>query len=142
MSEWTHVAGHIRVDALVFDESLIDDYRKVLESTIGKPVSYEELDTEKAENSRVPKGSEGSLCIKYNHNDLCDVAFWEISIWGDLRDYGDDDINSNLIPWFKDICKVLPIRGAILEAHTELGGNQYIVTPNNVITQIYEEDKK
>lgn len=141
MSEWTHVTGHIRVNALVFDKSLIEDNRRTLEGTIGKPVSYEELGTKKDKESRVPKGSEGSLCIKYNHNDLCDVAFWEISIWGDLRDYSDDDIKSNLIPWFKDICKVLPIRGAILEAHTDLGGNQYIVTPNNVISQVYEEDK-
>ena len=141
MSEWTHVAGHIRIDALIFDKSLIEGNRKTLEGTIGKPVSYEELDTKKGRESRVPKGSEGSLCIKYYHNDLCDIAFWEISIWGDLRDYRDEDIESNLIPWFQDICKVFPIRGAILEAHTDLGGNQYIVTPSNVITQVYEEDK-
>ncbi len=118
MSNWTHVAGIIRVDGIAdldFDEE------------IGKECLWESPkevwdDAEKNPDKYLPMGSEGSLqkSIWINPNGNC-LARYTISIFGDLRDHHS---TSEIIEWFKGKCEPLWVRNAVITVSNEWYGTE------------------
>ncbi len=111
MSQWTHVCGCIRVDAIQGLTSKID-FKKIL----GNIIEYE---TDGEWNTKLPLGSEGS--IKYDiwtNSDMGEMYAYTISIFGDLRDYEDKE---EIKEWFKNVClnSGLMIRDAVLSIQVE-----------------------
>lgn len=127
MSNWTHVAGVIRIDDLRFDDKTPD-----FDTLIGKEMSYSELifnsDMEINESEYLPMGSEGSLkkSIWINPK-LNDITAYTVSIFGDLRDH---DTTSEIIQWFKDKCKSISedymIRQAVITVENEWSGVEFL----------------
>ena len=107
MSNWTHVAGVIRVNDIFRD--LVDrniDFDKL----IGKECLYGSetdiwTDAERYPKDYLPMGWEGSLekSVWTNPSKNC-VAAYTITIFGDLR--GDDNPQA-IVDWFADKCKLI-----------------------------------
>jgi hypothetical protein len=121
MSNWTHVAGIIRVDGFRFDTDIEPNWDNIL----GKELRYEDgydkwEEAEDHPEHFMPLGSEGSL-IKtiWTNPDKCCVASYTVSIFGDLRDH--DDPNA-IIEWFKSKCSEMYVRQAAITANNELNG--------------------
>lgn len=111
MSQWTHVAGCIRVDAVRIINDPINDIKKVL----GKIVRYGDSDWD----TTIPCGSEGSLKYQIIENpDKNCMAAYCIPIWGDLRDYSNVEEIEN---WFNSCCENLIVRNAVLNIDVEFG---------------------
>jgi hypothetical protein len=113
MSQWTQVAGAIRIDALVVhpsDEvSAIDitdnDVESDIQRSLGKDESeyYEDID-----HRYTPKGSEGHLKYQYliiNKSDTSCIDRGTIVIHGSLRDYGGGDNTpyTEIIDWLNEL---------------------------------------
>lgn len=118
MSNWTHVAGIIRVDGMAeqdFDEIIGK------ECLWGSPSEVWE-DVRKNPNKYLPMGSEGSLhkSIWENPDKSC-LASYTISIFGDLRDHYS---TTEIIEWFKSKCKELWVRNAVITVYNELYGTE------------------
>lgn len=109
MSQWTHVNGSIRVDAIrlpgVEDSPL----------NLGKESHWED----DHESVDIPTGSEGSLTwTKWENPSQNAMAAYTVNFFGDLRDYDDvDDIEKYL----DQIVKGQMIRGGICEVNIEYG---------------------
>ena len=121
MSNWTHVAGIIRVDGFRVGSDTKPDWDKLL----GKELRYRDglKKWEEAEDHPerfMPLGSEGSLIktIWANPDKSC-VAAYTVSIFGDLRDHDDPDI---IIEWFKDQCSKMFVRQAAITVNNECNG--------------------
>ena len=110
MSNWTHVAGVIRVDSfsgnLDFDDLIGSEWDYYGNFTKG--------------SKRMPDGSEGSLqkSVWKNPDESC-VAKYTVSIFGDLRDH---DEPQEIIDWFKEVCDSLWVRQAIITVSNERNG--------------------
>ena len=103
MSNWTHVAGIIRMD-------LFDPYENPgidFDELIGKEIRFDDPiekwhDVDKNPSKYLPMGSEGSLIKSiWKEPDISCAAQYTISIFGDLRDHHNPN---NVIEWFKKIC--------------------------------------
>lgn len=121
MSNWTHVAGIIRIDEIRLDERT-PDFDKI----IGKECLFESSrdvwhDCNKHPEKYLPMGSEGSLhksvWINPNRNA---VAAYTVSVFGDLRDHDDP---REIIDWFKDKCAGVNARNAVITVVNELNGS-------------------
>ena len=127
MSNWTHVAGIIRVDGtanLDLDEVIGK------ECLWGAPSEVWE-DAEANPDKYLPMGSEGSLQKSIWRNpDKDRLAFCTISIFGDLRDHYSA---SDIIEWFKEKCKSLWVRNAVITARNDWYGTE---------TYTYEESEE
>lgn len=120
MSNWTHVAGIVRIDGFPGDEL---DFDKIF----GKECLYESGhevwgDFDAHPDDYMPVGSEGTLqkTVWVNtHTEYTDR--YVVSVFGDLRDH--DDPNKIII-WFKQICDNLGynVRNACIVADNELNG--------------------
>ena len=104
MSNWTHVAGIIRVDYIKWDEDTPElDFDKL----IGKEChDYDAfVDADKHPELYLPMGSEGSLqkSVWINPDDSC-CPRYVVSIFGDLRDHDSAD---EIIEWFKSKCEFI-----------------------------------
>lgn len=105
MSQWTHVAGLIRIDGLPFMMGLNQEQERAeVQRMIGNACGYDD-DKSKWDACNVPCGSEGSLHYCYDFTgydeDISHSAMRSaISIWGDLRDYGDKEA---IVKWFKSV---------------------------------------
>lgn len=123
MSNWSHVAGIIRIDDIrplnpnVFDadkligkELLFTDSSETWDYAFEHPEEY------------LPLGSEGSLIktvwINPKENDM---DAYTVSIFGDLRDHHNAD---EVIEWFKGICDKFKhrIRNAVITIDNEYNG--------------------
>lgn len=98
MSQWTHVAGVLRLDAMRMIGPLKneDDVRAM----IGKTCQYDSP-MEDWTACTVPCGSEGSIqyqVIELNPDNY--TASWVVAIWGDLCDYSDV---REIASWWKRI---------------------------------------
>ena len=118
MSNWTHVAGIIRVDGIGepdFDEIIGK------ECLWGSPSEIWE-DVEANPDKYLPMGSEGSLhkSIWENPDKDC-LAAYTISIFGDLRDHHS---TSEIIDWFKKVCSQLWVRNAVITVDNEWNGTE------------------
>lgn len=118
MSDWTHVAGVIRVNQIKLDEHVPD---LNFEELIGKEVRFSDesdiwADARKHPEKYLPMGSEGSLRMSvWTNPDISHVARYTVSIFGDLRDY---DTPETIIEWFKKKCEdeELSVRDAVISA--------------------------
>lgn len=101
MSNWTHVAGIIRVD----------DFGRCLGE---KPLNLEKI------IEPLPYGSEGPLemTVWENPKKYC-VFSYVVSIFGDLRDHHSAE---EIVEWFKKICAKLAVRDAVITAQNEWNG--------------------
>lgn len=108
MSQWTHVAGLIRLDSIgvnivrsptrIKNEKVKDAVTKAL----GNTCDYDS-EREAWEKCTVPRGSEGSLQYEVYPNSDKDehTANWGyVAIWGDLRGFGTEDL-PNIQDWFE-----------------------------------------
>lgn len=129
MSNWTHVAGVVRVDFFRFDDSELN-----FDEIFGKEVlwgSPEEVWEDATENpdKYLPMGSEGSLhksvWVNPDKSKLCSYA---VTIFGDLRDHYDPD---EIMEWFEKKCEPLSIRNAVITVSNDWYGTK---------TYTYEEE--
>lgn len=112
MSNWTHVAGIIRVDALPIEEL---DFDKL----IGEEWHYGDT-FYVTSNDFLPDGSEGSLYKSvWEDTDSSNIARYTVSIFGDLREHDDPQA---IIDWFKKRCDALYVRQAIITVWNEQNG--------------------
>jgi len=117
MSQWTHVAGLIRVDRLHF---LGGDIVGDLVMRLGVPVQYGSSQREwnaVYEVAIIPIGSEGSIQYRIQQTGDKSSASWGVVyIWGDLRDY--EDV-SEIYEWLKRACDGLWIRSCCVKVDVE-----------------------
>lgn len=115
MSNWTHVAGIIRVDGLRINGKPKVDFDEIL----GKECLWESPtgvwdDAETNPDKYLPMGSEGSLQKSVWENPIKNcLDAYTISIFGDLRDHHS---TSDIIEWFKEKCKLLWVRNAVYDS--------------------------
>jgi hypothetical protein len=124
MSQWTHVAGVIRFDdmrrALVRDE-----YRHLAaqQFPLGLPTPY-------------PSGSEGPLRVRLEDAgpDAPYSYFVTATVFGDLRDFGSEDL-PQLEKWWRTATREIPPGVAIRQAvlHVAVEGEK------PVIWHVYDE---
>jgi len=126
MSNWTHVAGIIRINDIFRDKYI--DFDKL----IGKECLFESEmdiwnDAERNPKDYLPMGWEGSLekSVWINPEEDC-VPAYTVSIFGDLR--GDDNPQA-IVDWFADKCKLINdcdygcwVRQATITVHNEYNG--------------------
>jgi len=105
MSQWTHVAGAIRIDGIPSLTGISQEEEiKEIESLIGNTASY--YDGEDAwDRCNVPCGSEGSIQRKFiftGHDKGIghSLSRGVVVIWADLRDYGDEGA---IIVWLRKV---------------------------------------
>lgn len=104
MSQWTHVAGCIRVDGL---ELIGEDVEGDIKSAFGTSCTYEDL-MNGNDYCTIPCGSEGSVQYRIEKTGQPNwVAWGGIYIWGDLRSYNNVD---EIYNWIKNACSKLSIR--------------------------------
>lgn len=112
MSQWTHVCGCIRVDAI---RGIEPNCEKKIKEALGRIVNYGDESYE----TIIPCGSEGSLEYHIIENpDPYSLAAFTVPIWGDLRDY--DDVEE-IKQWFKSACDKLFVRNAVINIEVEYG---------------------
>ncbi len=108
MSQWTHVAGIIRLDSMGFamvrlsDEVKLKQLNEAIKNALGNTYSYED-NPEAFGKCSVPTGSEGSLQYKVSRNtdeNEHALSWGFVSIWGDLRDFGAEDVQG-VVDWFQ-----------------------------------------
>lgn len=115
MSQWTHVCGCIRYDALRMVGTPYNHIEKIKE-LVGNPVSFDDSE-EKWDACNVPCGSEGSIQFVFWANpSLNALAAFTVGIFGDLRDFGKEDVHK-IKEWFNRITSAegIMVRNAILE---------------------------
>ena len=111
MSNWTHVAGVVRVDDLRLTDNA-PDFDKIF----GKSFGY----LEDIPSNPMPFGSEGSLQKHVWVNpDKEYAAAYTVSIFGDLRSHDDPE---EILEWFKTCLKDLIVRQAIITIDNEQNG--------------------
>lgn len=127
MSQWTHVCGCIRYEALRLDEPgdiTLEDIKKRMGNTVGWDCSKEEF-----EACNVPCGSEGSIQFMFNENPhKSSIPAFAVGIWGDLRNFGEPDV-PKIEEWFKRVLigEGIWVRSAILEIEVEFTGKAIIL---------------
>ena len=108
MSQWTHVAGLIRVDSMgaaivrTIPGDKQEKIRAAIKKAMGNTCDYETSITG-WDQCNVPRGSEGSLQYTVSRNSDEDdhgLSWGYISIWGDLRDYGTEDVEE-IVKWLQ-----------------------------------------
>lgn len=120
MSVWTHVVGVVRIDSIRISDDIpnFDKY-------FGKEWTFDDMwddepiyrEFETNPDTFMPSGSEGSLNKSVWVNpDRNSMSAYTITIFGDLRDYDDPDA---IISWFKDCCKDVWVRQAVITVETE-----------------------
>lgn len=118
MSQWTHINGSIRIDGIPEIDNKVDI--KSIREILGVTCRWNSSD-KRWKDCNVPHGSEGS--IQYQIIPAGDgLVLWTVAIWGDLRDFGKEDVKK-IRKWFKKVTEQsgLDIRSAILEVNVEYG---------------------
>lgn len=121
MSQWTHIAGCIRIDSL--GELLGEDTKKQLEIAFGNTCEYND-ERVVWDTCNVPCGSEGSLQYAIQKTGRENELAWGIVyIWGDLRDY---DGAQEIFEWLANSCEGFMIRSCTVKIDVE-GVGSFIV---------------
>jgi len=109
MSQWTHVAGCIRIDDIGSAMTGI--------SSMGRFVMA-------LGSFAPPEGSEGPLQVRIVETGSGHSLSWGLAyIWGDLRDYNDVQ---EIFEWAKAICGQLMVRQCVIAVDVE-GGGSYVI---------------
>lgn len=123
MSQWTHVNSSFRLDSM---EEIDDD--KIYD-VFGRHVGYDDLFDFDGEYKTTPMGSEGSLEINIYHNPEKDhLASTQVSVFGDLRDFGGEEDIQELKQWFDECCSKFIIRQAIIQIHDGRENGEIVYT--------------
>lgn len=104
MSQWAHVNASFRLDSFgrTEDEELIEIFGKPIDYYHMDEIEYDEDWEVKDKDKYLPMGSEGTLEMSIWHNpDKSCIASTTVSIFGDLRDYGDYE---EIEKWFNKCC--------------------------------------
>jgi hypothetical protein len=132
MSQWTHVSGLIRIDAI---PSVDGTTITKVENRFGKTCTYDD-DSATWDACTVPSGSEGSLQYEVKVTGEDSLRWGIVSVWGDLRDYED---YTAIYEWVKKSCKPFMIRSCMIKIDVEYKGT-YIITDtfnrNTLVTNI------
>jgi len=119
MSNWTHVAGVIRIDDLRLDQYSTPDF----DSLIGDEFDFDDVMSGNLEgccDNMMPSGSEGSLRkTVYVNPRRSELAAYVVTIFGDLRDHDDPEA---IVAWFKEVCSKFIVRQAVITVHNERNG--------------------
>ncbi len=119
MSQWTHICGCIRYNALRIANMPYNTLSEI-KGLVGNSVSFEDS-VEKWDACNVPCGSEGSIQFVFWANpSLNDLAAYTVAIFGDLRDFGVEDV-PKIKEWWERVTtgKDVMVRNAILEVCVE-----------------------
>ena len=119
MSNWTHVAGIIRIDHL---GRCLGEKKYDFSKLIGKEIETDEdfEDAEKNPEKYLPFGSETSLkMVVWENPYKSSLAGYTVSIFGDLRDHDSAD---EIVEWFKEICAIFVVRQAAITVQNEQFG--------------------
>lgn len=112
MSMWTHVAGVIRVDAI----------RGLLPTPDFKKIFIKSLWNQRNKNCNMPMGSEGSLDFRIIENPYkASIAAYTVVIFGDLRDFGEENVHEIEEWWNRVLKECGMIRQAVLQIQPEYG---------------------
>lgn len=106
MSQWTHVCGCIRYDALRIAETPLNTLNEIKRLV-------DQLD--------VPRGSEGPIEFAFWENPRMNaIAAFSVAVFGDLRDFGSENVDE-IRQWFARITTSdgIMVRNAILEITVE-----------------------
>jgi len=124
MSQWTHVNGAIRYDALRIPGLDTPFYSQAeVKEFLGNTASYDDP-IEAWDNCNVPCGSEGSIEFVVHENPSeTSLAAFGVHVFGDLRDFGSDEDVEKIREWFKRVTTTagVMVRSAILEINVEYG---------------------
>ncbi len=129
MSQWTHVAGIIRIDSMVAVMSRgPDSTEDNLRRRLGEIWNYDS-DYIPTSNESTPSGSEGSIqydIVKTGNKHS--LSWGHIVIWGDLRDFDDpneiyDWLGNSLVTIHEGGISIRDIIVSIVVEHS----NQYII---------------
>ncbi len=130
MSNWTHVAGIIRIDDSL-ESIVMGKPDTAVGDLFGKEWHFHsplEILRDSAENPQdyLPAGSEGSLYKSVWENpNKSHMDRYAVSVFGDLRDHDDPQ---EIIDWFKGICEKLElecrVRNATIVADNERNGQR------------------
>lgn len=157
MSQWTHVAGIIRLDSIGATllrgnkDEITRQVKEAAEKILGYTVKF---DSPAEQPCTVPTGSEGSLQYEVVHTGGDgELAWGHVAIWGDLRDFGEEDV-PKITKWFEEsLLKMKPrpgtqfankidqvvaafsIRDAVLSVNVEYGLKR-ILTWDNVAQKL------
>ena len=135
MSQWTHVAGIVRIDDFPFTKNTdwLNHFGKELH--FDSPGSDWKDAHEHPENY-LPLGSEGSLQSSlWKNPDSHHLAAYAIMIFGDLRDY---DTPQEIIVWFKKKVSDIPmVRQAVISVELE---SAEPITWNYAVDEYAEKD--
>lgn len=136
MSNWTHVAGIVRLNGYDFEnftekeyDSFVQKYwekypkreervRALIYDTFGRPVGFHD-DIKDIPKPHLPMGSEGSLniIIKVRPEEYMEMAI--VMIYGDLRDHYSAN---EIIKWFKKVLSKWWVRQATITVENENNG--------------------
>lgn len=120
MSNWTHVAGVVRIDDLRLSDETPD-----FDKMFGKEVRYEDSldvweDADENPDDYLPMGREGSLRKSVWINpDNSSISAYTVSIFGDLRDHDDPQA---IVDWFEKKLKNVWVRQAMITVSNECNG--------------------
>jgi len=124
MSQWTHVAGVIRYDALdILPNREFAPFHP--KDVLGRQ-SY--WDDQELGDSFLPHGSEGSLHYHvvdtHHEHDSCSLSAFQVIFWGDLRDYDNFD---GIIQYFNRIVTDAWIRAGCFTVEVDgLGSKSFV----------------
>jgi len=135
MSQWTHVNGLIRIDGIP-GMNIKPDFGKMCTSDMLDDMSYDEWG-QVYEECDVPCGTEGSLHYKV-HEVGSGMVWCNVSIWGDLRDYGSEGIDK-IVQWIKERTYEQMIRQASIMIEVEDGRCVHMFFDRNVDDWMSEE---
>ena len=124
MSTWTHVIGSIRFDGLLGMTPPPD---------CGIACSFED-DKEQWDKCNIPCGSEGSLTILTWQNPKPAMALYTATIFGDLRDYEDEQ---EIIEYFKRITAGKVVRQACLSFCVEGSTTRTFTWDEDTFKEVY-----
>lgn len=95
MSQWTQVAGSIRIDAFLGLGSSDELVRKELEKRLGAIVQFDSPEEEWARTDKTPMGSEGGIHYEYivTAKDESSLSRGVVLIDASLRDFDTDDVD-------------------------------------------------
>ena len=117
MSQWTHVHGVIRFDFLRMALP-----RPNFEALLGKTqtlhammAAYDRGEDLPDIETKLPEGSEGTLeWLLWENPDKNHLAAFTVTVFGDLRDYGQPDVDRDLIPWWNAVTLNNPVQGLMV----------------------------
>lgn len=149
MSQWTHVAGAIRIDAL---RTVIPmDYEQAVHDVIGQStvIDWDSIDLRGIPNPShgedVPSGSEGPIEYLIHENPMkSSMAAFDVLVWGDLRDFGEEGVSA-IGDWLAGIIvgvreHSMSIRSLIVKVDVEYGpSHTFYLDDEGLLTESVKE---